>query len=971
LKLNRYTRIQFVCFALFLLLASMFMSLGFAAASIQVTINSSRMIGVNNFSVGFQLDGPDIRIWRDRSVLRELAEEANFKLVRFFEHRLGKPCTYWDESTKTGRWDWTDLDLLIQRIFESGAEPLIALGFVGYASRRLTSAPSGMSYDRNTDLPYPDQWAAYCAEWVRHFKEVDFPVRYYEIINEAYHYFGWPATQPKLGYFMNLYNAAAKAMRIENSNVKIGNDACILETVLDYFISTGENLDFLSYHAYGTESLSATDSEIFNAAETKYIGETRDVYGVDKTRQLYKVARGIDLPVIHGENNVNFQYSQGTDPRIQKMQGAVYQALTFRTSMLKNFLFNTYFHFASSASQEERNPSGGLGFGMVNSDNNQPWYPYYVHEMVGNNLAVGDTLVESSSDSNDLRVVAWIHEDKLNAFLICKVDQQRTIYLRGLTGQLDYFKIDNTISWKTPTIQTGTIDSADFIALNGYTVMLLQGEVSAPPPPPPPPPPSVFEDGFESGDFSKWTGTTTSSGESALVVDTLPHHGTHHGQFTSNGGSDSEHAYCYKMIDKEELYARGYFYVAGDLPLTDNEDRFYFIRFTANDQSLTGAGIRRNGGVDSWILYARDGTGLIGPFYAPSPVVEEYRWYCVELYWKKAVSYGLVEMYVDGEKVLEVTNIDTADSGNVDEVDFGLVSATNVQNRLTVYGDCFALSDTYIGPETNFALFEDGFESGDFGAWSGLTVTSGDDATVTQASSCYGEYGANFQTYSIASGTKRACVYKNIDESSVVYARGYFYIAEGLPLVDTDDRFTLLQFLGSDENIICNLQVRRVQGEDRFAILAFTGDMQTTTAVYPTSYRWYCLELFAQIHATEGAFKAYIDSVERLSLTSMDTTMLGNIFTIRFGLANSINVQHEVVVYGDKAVFSTSYNGLLYPWDLNKDRVVDLLDFTIVMSCYGATPESPSWNQLADLKVDGIIDVYDAVIVCYHYGEKY
>jgi len=271
-------------------------------------------------------------------------------------------------------------------------------------------------------------------------------------------------------------------------------------------------------------------------------------------------------------------------------------------------------------------------------------------------------------------------------------------------------------------------------------------------------------------------------------------------------------------------------------------------------------------------------------------------------------------------------------------------------------------------PET---LFEDGFESGDFGAWSGLTVTSGDDATVTQASSCYGEYGANFQTYSIASGTKRACVYKNIDESSVVYARGYFYIAEGLPLVDTDDRFTLLQFLGSDENIICNLQVRRVQGEDRFAILAFTGDMQTTTAVYPTSYRWYCLELFAQIHATEGAFKAYIDSVERLSLTSMDTTMLGNIFTIRFGLANSINVQHEVVVYGDKAVFSTSYNGLLYPWDLNKDRVVDLLDFTIVMSCYGATPESPSWNQLADLKVDGIIDVYDAVIVCYHYGEKY
>jgi len=281
------------------------------------------------------------------------------------------------------------------------------------------------------------------------------------------------------------------------------------------------------------------------------------------------------------------------------------------------------------------------------------------------------------------------------------------------------------------------------------------------------------------------------------------------------------------------------------------------------------------------------------------------------------------------------------------------------------------LSQECEGEPAPKALFEDGFESGDFGTWSGLTVTSGDDATVAQTSSYYGEYGAKFQTYSIASGTKRACVYKNIDESPVVYAYGYFYIAEGLPLVDADDRFTLLQFLGSDKKIICNLQVRRVHGEDRFTILASTGDMQTTTAVYPTSDTWYYLELFAQIHPTEGAIKAYIDGIERLSLTNIDTTMLGNILTIRFGLANSINVQHKVVVYGDNAVFSTSYNGLSYPWDLNKDRVVDMLDIIIIASCFGLTPESPRWNQLADLKVDGIIDLYDAVIVCAHYGEKY
>jgi hypothetical protein len=275
------------------------------------------------------------------------------------------------------------------------------------------------------------------------------------------------------------------------------------------------------------------------------------------------------------------------------------------------------------------------------------------------------------------------------------------------------------------------------------------------------------------------------------------------------------------------------------------------------------------------------------------------------------------------------------------------------------------------------ALFEDGFESGDFSAWSGLTLTSGDDAIVAQKSSYYDKYVAKFQTYSIASGTKRACVYKNIHESPVVYARGYFYIAEGLPFVDADDRFTLLQFLGSGENIICNLQVRRVHGEDRFAILAFTGDMQTTTAVYPTSDTWYCLELFAQIHATEIAITAYIDGVERLSLTGIDTTMLGKICTVRFGLANSINVQHKVVVYGDNAVFSTSYNGISHPCDLNKDRVVDMSDVAIAIDAYGSTPGDPLWNPIADitgpegLVPDGKVDMSDLNFIISHFREEY
>jgi len=673
--------------------------MGFALTPIQITVNSSKTVAINNFSEGFQLEGQDVYIWQERSAMKQLTVDANFKLVRIWSNII-EPCTRWSESTKTGTWDWSRVDTLLRRIAEVGAEPLICLGFYSWETGGII-APSGMTKNPQTGLPYSTSWGAYCAEWVKHFKQVGLTVRYYEMINEVYQYWkndGWPVAQPKLGYFMELYNAAAKAMHAQNPNIKLGNDASIMKGVLDYFVSNGENLDFLSYHGYGTGSLSTSDSEILNAAETKYISESSSYYGVDKARQLYKEKRNIDLPVVKSENNIDYCYSSGTDPRIQKMLGAVYHALTFRVFMLKNYAYNIYFHFASSATSEQREPSGGAGFGMVNSDNNKPWYVYYVHEIFGQNLAVGDKIVESTSSAEDIRVIAWIHGKKLNVMLICKVDQTRTVQLQGLQGKFNFSKIDNTISWKTPNIQTGTISPTDLLTMNGYTVMLLQGAVSTTPSPPSPSV-TIFEDNFETGDFSKWTGTSTSSGETATIVNWKPHHGTYHGRFASDVSTNSEYAYCYKIVDNAEMYARGYVYVPRGLPLSDNDDRFYFIRLRTSSQSLAGVGIRHNADVDSWVLYGANGSGLVGPAYANSPTIQTGKWYCIELHWKKDAVQGLVELYVDGAKILQITSIDTSYYGNASKVDFGLISATNVEQTQIIYGDCFKLATAYIGPE--------------------------------------------------------------------------------------------------------------------------------------------------------------------------------------------------------------------------------------------------------------------------------
>ncbi|MEM2119191.1 MAG: M14 family zinc carboxypeptidase, partial [Candidatus Bathyarchaeia archaeon] len=268
-------------------------------------------------------------------------------------------------------------------------------------------------------------------------------------------------------------------------------------------------------------------------------------------------------------------------------------------------------------------------------------------------------------------------------------------------------------------------------------------------------------------------------------------------------------------------------------------------------------------------------------------------------------------------------------------------------------------------------IFQDGFESGNFGSWSGFTVTSGATAEVSNLKSYTGSYSAKFETAAITSGTRRAYVYEQFVESSVVYARGYFYIAQGLPLADADDRFTLIQFLSSSGGILSNLQIRRVAGEDRFTLYAFD-TMQTTTAIYPQQNTWYCVELFTRIHSTEGAVKAYINGVEYLSLVNINTTEFGNIATVRFGLANSVNIQKTVTVYCDSAAISTSYIGLSFPpWDVNQDGMVTMLDIGIVANVFGTTPKSPNWNPKADVNSDGKVDMVDINIVCLHFGEQY
>ena len=442
-----------------------------------VLVNPSNTIGLNNLSLGTMIDW-QWSSWSTSATRRQLTQDAGFKLIRTFDFRktspMLMPCTYWDEATMTGTWDWTNVDNYVSKIFEIGAEPLFCLGYARASIENYI--PTGMSVDPTTLLPHPQSYAKYCAEWVKHFKSLGWPVRFYEIFNEPFSYFGWSADYTKLGYFKDVWNECARQMRAVNPNVLLSFDYTTARRVLDYWVQYGENLDFLDAHKYDCNSVPGfDDQEVFKRAEERRFLSAPDTtfYGFNDAKQVWFNGRGKMLLAVISESNVNSGYEGGTDPRMAQMVGAVRAALVLRTGILTGLNYHVQYEFSSSTAVAQ-SKGGGYGFGMINSDNNKPWYSYYAQKLVGENLAVGDRILESSCNSNNIRVVAWLHESTLSILLICQVDTTVPVVLTGLSGQRDVEWVDSTIPFTDGMIQRGTMDLSNPWSLKGYTVMMLQ-----------------------------------------------------------------------------------------------------------------------------------------------------------------------------------------------------------------------------------------------------------------------------------------------------------------------------------------------------------------------------------------------------------------------------------------------------------------------------------------------------------------
>lgn len=55
--------------------------------------------------------------------------------------------------------------------------------------------------------------------------------------------------------------------------------------------------------------------------------------------------------------------------------------------------------------------------------------------------------------------------------------------------------------------------------------------------------------------------------------------------------------------------------------------------------------------------------------------------------------------------------------------------------------------------------------------------------------------------------------------------------------------------------------------------------------------------------------------------------------------------------------------------DVNMDGVVDIVDVVIVSAAYRSTPKDPNWNPDADFNKDSVIDIVDVMLVVEDYGK--
>ena len=191
-----------------------------------------------------------------------------------------------------------------------------------------------------------------------------------------------------------------------------------------------------------------------------------------------------------------------------------------------------------------------------------------------------------------------------------------------------------------------------------------------------PPIGAILTDGFETGDFTLWTTTNPTSGETRTVTTNPVYQGNNAALFTSSGDGGYEKAYLSKTLPEtlSQVYVQCVFNLTQN-GLVENGDRIKLVEVRSGSSIVASAGLTMRSGTLRWWLETRDGTSYIET-YAQS-TTDFSSWVTLEVQWTNSASNGGGTILVNGAPVIQVGSDNTSNYGDATEVRVGLPEVYN------------------------------------------------------------------------------------------------------------------------------------------------------------------------------------------------------------------------------------------------------------------------------------------------------
>jgi len=206
----------------------------------------------------------------------------------------------------------------------------------------------------------------------------------------------------------------------------------------------------------------------------------------------------------------------------------------------------------------------------------------------------------------------------------------------------------------------------------------------------------IFADGFESGNLSAWTSSTTDNGNlsvssaAALV-------GSNGLQAVLNDANS-----IYLTDDSpnaEPRYRARFYFDPNSISMADGDTHFIFNGFEGTSTAVTRVDFRRSAG--AYQIRARvldDASNWIDTAWLTLSDASHF----IELDWKAAsaagANNGSLTLWIDGTQQASLTGVDN-DTWRIDRARLGAVSGIDTGTRGTYYFDAFeSRQQTYIGP---------------------------------------------------------------------------------------------------------------------------------------------------------------------------------------------------------------------------------------------------------------------------------